>query len=187
MSQVAVYCSWENTDPAYFAMAEEVGRELGQTGHAVVFGGGGTGPMGAMGRAALAAGADVTSVTLPEWVDEWDSHYARLITRKPRRPWRWRRVGLNMSERMAEMEERAEAFLILPGGLGSAAELFSAWKLAVNGPVRPVIVLDPNGEYADLFLWAKSATRTGFVPARAWDLIRVVQTVPAAMDALNGK
>jgi uncharacterized protein (TIGR00730 family) len=170
---VAVYCSWECEDQSYFTLAEQVGRLLGEAGFSVVFGGGGTGPMGAMGRAALAAGADVTSVTVPEWVDEWDPKYARLITRP------------NMSERMAEMEERANAFLILPGGLGSAAELFSAWKLAVNGPVRPVVVLDPASEYAALFEWAKAATRTGFVPQRAWDLIKVAQTVPRAIAALS--
>jgi uncharacterized protein (TIGR00730 family) len=145
---VAVYCSWQC--PAEYALREAaaVGRRLGEAGLKVVFGGGTLGPMGAMAAAARAAGAHVTAVTLPEWVEDGDNGCDELI------------LVDTLAERVAEMERRADAFVVLGGGLGTLHELLSAWTDSCNGSHRkPIVVLDPDGLYAPL--WDPDRAGTG--------------------------
>jgi uncharacterized protein (TIGR00730 family) len=92
-----------------------------------------------------------------------------------------------MRERKAEMERRADAFLALPGGLGTLEELFEVWTAASLGMhAKPVVVLDPVGFYDPLWRYLEDMVHTGFIRRPAYDLLRRARDLPAALTALDG-
>jgi uncharacterized protein (TIGR00730 family) len=170
---VAVYCSWQC--PAEYALREAaaVGRRLGEAGLKVVFGGGTLGPMGAMAAAARAAGAHVTAVTLPEWVEDGDNGCDELI------------LVDTLAERVAEMERRADAFVVLGGGLGTLHELLSAWTDSCNGSHRkPIVVLDPDGLYAPLWDLVSRMVACRFTSRAVLERIRIVRAPDGVIPGL---
>ncbi|NEW37065.1 TIGR00730 family Rossman fold protein, partial [Nocardia cyriacigeorgica] len=77
-----------------------------------------------------------------------------------------------MRERKQVMEDRADAFLTLPGGIGTLEEFFEAWTGAYLGVHdKPVVVLDPDGHYGGLFAWVDELHTRGFVPQTALDRV----------------
>jgi uncharacterized protein (TIGR00730 family) len=89
-----------------------------------------------------------------------------------------------MRERKALMEERADAFLALPGGLGTCEELFEVWSSAALGlHAKPVVLLDPDGHWRSLLDWVRDLVVRGFVRDAAVARLTVVSDVPAALDA----
>jgi uncharacterized protein (TIGR00730 family) len=169
---VAVYASWQSVQMQDIEMARKMGRLLAAAGYRMVFGGGTAGPMGAAGQAAKRAGAHVTSVTQPDWVEPADHDYDELLTR-PRLPLR-----------MDEIECRADAFVVLPGGLGTAAELFSAWADAGNGShTKPIILVAPSDDPVYLLMdYAYRRAEDGYVSEEA---LRLVTTVDTPEDAIE--
>jgi uncharacterized protein (TIGR00730 family) len=92
-----------------------------------------------------------------------------------------------MRERKAEMERRADAFLALPGGIGTLEELFEVWTAASLGMhAKPVVVLDPEGFYEPLWRYLEDLVRSGFVRRPAYDTLRRVRDLPSALAALDG-
>ena len=91
-----------------------------------------------------------------------------------------------MRDRKAEMERRADAFLALPGGIGTMEELFEVWTSASLGMhTKPVAVLDQGGFYAPLWDWIGTLAARGFVRRAAWDMLIRVDGVASAFDALE--
>lgn len=139
---VAVYCaSSDRPDPKYAAAAERLGTELGRHGWALVYGGSSRGLMGAYARGAKAAGAHVTGV-LTDAVrsSEVANRNADELLTAP-----------NMRERKATFQARANAFLILPGGTGTADELFDTLQLKLIGQLnQPIILFNQDGYYDSL-------------------------------------
>jgi uncharacterized protein (TIGR00730 family) len=178
MTAVAVYCaSSDRIDPAYLRLAAEVGTELGRRGHVLVTGGGSVSMMGAVGRAARAAGAHTVGViprhlVLMEVADH-DSDELVLVD--------------TMRERKAEMDRRADAFLVLPGGIGTFEEFFEVWTAGTLGMhAKPVVVLDPDGFYAPLWAWLDDLAGRGFVRRSALESLVLAGSVGAALDAAAG-
>jgi uncharacterized protein (TIGR00730 family) len=92
-----------------------------------------------------------------------------------------------MRARKAEMDARADAFLTLPGGIGTLEEFFEVWTAASLGlHAKPVVVLDPDAFYTPLWQWLEHLAGTGFVRQHALDLLRRVTTVEAAFVELGG-
>jgi uncharacterized protein (TIGR00730 family) len=86
------------------------------------------------------------------------------------------------------MIEKADAFLTLPGGLGTLDELFEVWTTATLGVHRkPVVLLDADGFYAGLVDWLRTLPAGGFARREALDLLIVVDGVPAALSALEAR
>jgi uncharacterized protein (TIGR00730 family) len=166
VSAVCVYCaSSEGIDPVHLALAEEVGERLGAAGHDIVSGGGRVSMMGAVTRAARAAGARTIGV-IPEHLvsrEVADHESDELI------------VVATMRERKRVMESRADAFVALPGGIGTLEELFEMWTSRSLGMHdKPVIVLDPDGFYTPLWTWLGDLAERGFVRTEALEtLVRV--------------
>ncbi|MEB2344993.1 MAG: TIGR00730 family Rossman fold protein [Deltaproteobacteria bacterium] len=144
----------------FLAVATALGAEIARRGHDLVYGGGRTGLMGALADGALAAGGRVHGVILRRFIDE-DVHH----------------LGVEMCEvddmraRKAGLDERADAFVALPGGLGTLeelAEVLSFRKLGLHH--RPVVLLDAAGFWDPLLEWLGRAIDTGFEKptARAW-------------------
>ena len=178
MAAICVYCSSsEQIDPSYLVLAEAVGAELAAGGHSLVSGGGRVSMMGRVARAARAGGAHTVGV-IPEHLIRYevaDTEADELV------------VVETMRERKRVMDERSDAFLALPGGLGTFEELFEVWTSASLGMhAKPVVVLDPDGFYAPLWSYLEDLRERGFVRQAALDQLVRVADVPAAFAALEG-
>lgn len=177
MATICVFCaSSERIDPAYVDLAAEVGKELARRGHDLVTGGGSVSCMGAVARAARAGGARTVGV-IPHALTEMEiaDHDADELV-----------VTADMRSRKGEMDRRADAFLTLPGGVGTLEELMEIWVARVlMMHAKPVVVLDPDGVFALLRDQVELLVSRGFARASVWDAVSWVATVPAAFDALE--
>lgn len=139
MKRLGVFCgSSPGTEPAYCAAATAVGRLVAARGDAIVYGGGHVGLMGALADAALAGGAEVTGV-IPQWlVDREVAH--RGVSHL--------HVVESMHDRRRLIYDLSDAFLVLPGGLGTFEELFEVLSWAQLGLLRrPCGVLNVEGYF----------------------------------------
>ncbi len=175
MTAIAVYCaSSTRIAPEHLELAAAVGTELARRGHTLVTGGGSVSMMGAVGRAAREAGGHTVGV-IPDalvMLEVADRDSDELVL-----------VG-TMRERKREMDDRADAFVVLPGGIGTLEEFFEVWTAASLGMhAKPVVVLDPDGFYAPLWAWLEDLERRGFVRRAALDALVLARTVPDALTA----
>jgi uncharacterized protein (TIGR00730 family) len=175
--RICVYCSSsDRIDPGYVLLAGQVGTELAGRGHTLVSGGGSVSCMGAVARSARAGGAHTVGVIPRRLLDleVSDTDADELI------------VTETMRERKAIMDDRADAFLALPGGLGTLEELFEIWVAAMLGMhAKPIVVLDPDGVFAHLHTLVDSLVDKGFVLAGARALLRWATSPAEALDFLE--
>lgn len=177
MAAVCVFCaSSTRLDARWLDLASEVGRELGKRGHTLVSGGGCVGMMGSVADGARDGGAFTLGV-MPEALmalEVADRDADELL------------VTADLASRKVLMTERSDAFLILPGGIGTLDELFEVWTTASLGVHdKPVVILDIDGFYAGLLGWLEGLAGQGFISARAMSAIRVVRTVGDALDSVG--
>jgi uncharacterized protein (TIGR00730 family) len=173
--RICVYCASADGIPAHHLdLAREVGAGIAGRGWELVSGGGRVSMMGAVARAARAGGARTTGVIPRSMVErEWADHDSDELL-----------VVDTMRERKAEMEARADAFVALPGGLGTCEELFEVWTAGVLGlHAKPVVLLDPDGHYTGLLDWLRDLGARGFLHDSALARVAVVRGVTAALDA----
>jgi uncharacterized protein (TIGR00730 family) len=91
-----------------------------------------------------------------------------------------------MAARKTVMVDRADAFLVLPGGLGTLDELFEVWTTATLGlHDKPIVLLDTEGFYAGLLAWLEGLVVAGFVRAPALTRVHVVRRMDEALDAVE--
>jgi uncharacterized protein (TIGR00730 family) len=149
---------------------------LAAAGHSLVSGGGRVSMMGAVARSARAGGAWTVGV-IPEHLMPYevaDVEADELI------------VVETMRERKRIMDSRSDAFLALPGGIGTLEELFEMWtSLSLGMHAKPVAVLDPDGLFDPLWRWLDDLVRRGFVRQEALDLLARTTTVDDAFAALK--
>lgn len=155
--RVCVYCGANvGARPAYAEAARRLGRFLGERGLGLVYGGGNVGLMGVVADAALAAGAEVVGVIPRALVARELGHQGLTELR----------VVATMHERKAVMAELADAFVALPGGLGTLDELFEVMTWAQLGlHQKPIGLLDVDGFFAPLITYLDRAVTEGFVRA----------------------
>ena len=173
--RVCVYCaSIEGIAPRYIQLAADVGAGIAERGWELVSGGGRTSMMGALAIAARRGGARTVGVIPHAMVErEWADHESDELL-----------VVDTMRERKALMEVHADAFLALPGGIGTCEELFEVWTsgyLRLHG--KPVVLLDPDGHYGGLLDWVHGLMDKGFVRPEALARLIVTRDVDAALDA----
>jgi uncharacterized protein (TIGR00730 family) len=170
--RICVFCgSNTGTDPAYADAARHLGQLFGREGIGLVYGGGSVGLMGELADAVLAAGGEVTGV-IPHalWAREVGHRGLTDL-----------RIVDTMHERKAMMADLADAFIALPGGLGTLEEIFEIWTWAQLGlHPKPLGFLDVNGFYAPLMVFLDRAMRERFVrePHRA---IAMIERDPEAL------
>ena len=169
---VCVYCgSRPGLDAAFAQAANTVGRLIGQSGGQLVYGGGRAGLMGIVADAALAAGATVVGV-IPQALMERELGHRGLTELH---------VVQTMHERKQMMAERSDAFLALPGGIGTLEELFEVWTWQQLGyHDKPVGLLNVAGYYDRLLRFLDETGRQGFVPTAQRELLQV-DADPAAL------
>jgi len=177
VSSICVFCaSSERIDPRYVELAAAVGTELARRGHTLVSGGGSVSCMGAVAFAARKGGAYTIGV-IPEALvakEVADDAADELV------------VTRDMRERKGEMDRRADAFLALPGGLGTLEEVFEIWVARSLGMHdKPLVILDPDGVYEMLRVQVDDLVLRGFARPAVRDSIAWTTTIDAAFDALE--
>ena len=153
--RVCVFCgSNSGSDKVYVEAACDLGRLFAREGIALVYGGGSVGLMGELADAVLSSGGEVIGV-IPHalWAREVGHRGLTDI-----------RIVDTMHERKAMMADLADAFIALPGGLGTMEEIFEIWTWAQLGlHQKPVGFLDVNGFYAPLMQFLDRAVRERFL------------------------
>jgi uncharacterized protein (TIGR00730 family) len=172
---ICVYCGSRPGDsPRFLDIARQVGSEIGRRGWRLVYGGGRVGLMGAVADAALAAGAPVLGV-IPQSLMRREVGHAGLSELQ---------VVETMHERKHLMAESADAFLALPGGIGTFEELFEAWTWRQLGyHAKPLGLLDADGYYEPLLSFLCSTVERGFLDAAQ---LASLQVGTVAADLLQG-
>lgn len=152
---LCVYCgSRPGTDPAFAGAARFVGDWIGRHGGQLIYGGGRNGLMGLVARATLDAGGRVVGVIPRALVErEWANQDCTELL-----------VVETMHERKREMAERADAFLALPGGIGTFEEFFEVWTWRQLGyHDKPVGLLNVNGYYDGLLQFLAQSVAQQFM------------------------
>ncbi|VAX39298.1 Lysine decarboxylase family [hydrothermal vent metagenome] len=154
---IGVFCgSSGGNRPEYVEAARATGAALAARGLTLVYGGGGKGMMGAVADGALDAGGQVIGV-IPSWMVEKEAAHQGIQ----------RMIEVEtMLERKTRMAELSDAFLVLPGGLGTLDELFemATWsQLRTHGCSKPQGILNVAGYYDDLCRWLDRAIGDGFI------------------------
>jgi uncharacterized protein (TIGR00730 family) len=177
MQRICVYCgSNPGARPEYAAAARELARACAERGLGLVYGGGKVGLMGVLADAALAQGSEVIGVIPRALFDQEVAHtgVSKLEV-----------VG-SMHERKARMAELADAFLALPGGLGTLEELFEVWTWTQLGfHAKPCGLLDVAGYYAPLVAFLGSSVAEGFVLPEHRAALLVGTDAGALLDGLS--
>ncbi|MCF6467473.1 TIGR00730 family Rossman fold protein [Nonomuraea sp. MG754425] len=176
---ICVYCASSlSIDRKYLELAATVGAELARRGHTLVSGGGSVSCMGAVTSAARAAGGRTVGVIPQVLVDMEvaDEESDELI------------VTADMRERKGVMDARSDAFLVLPGGIGTLEELFEIWTARVLGiHDRPLVLLDPWGLYRPLRELIEGMYDEGFTRPDVFDAISWTTTVEQAFAHLEAR
>ena len=169
---VCVYCAASPRHPDLLSLARQVGEAVAERGWTLVSGGGNVSAMGAVAAGARSRGGHTVGVIPKALVHRElaDIEADELI------------VTDTMRERKQVMEDRSDAFLALPGGIGTLEELFETWTAGYLGMHdRPVVLLDPDGHYDGLLRWLESLVPTGYVAQGALDRLIVVDDVEVAL------
>lgn len=175
---VCVFCgSSFGTDPAYRDAARAIGAGIAKMGYTLVFGGGGLGLMGDVARAALDGGSAIQGI-MPAFLQALEpevSPQEKLI------------VTPHMQERKNLMLQMSDAFLVLPGGLGTFDEFFEVVTEAQLGVhAKPIIVVNVNGYYDALDAMLHAIIKAGFARDMVLKLYYLADGAEAALEILEG-
>lgn len=171
---ICVYgASGNELEREYFSAAEELGRLIARGGHRLVFGGGSGGLMGSCARGAAAAGGEILGIA-PRFFDEPGVLFKDcsdfIFTH-------------SMSERKQLMEERSDAFIALPGGIGTFEEFFETLTLKQLGlHSKPMALVNTLGYYEPLRQMLESAAAGRFM---SWACMELFALCREPEDALR--
>lgn len=173
-----MYCSSSrHVDRVYFDAAAELGTAIARAGWRLVYGGNRIGCMGALADAARAAGGRVTGITPRLLVDRGiaDEHCDELV------------VTSSMRERKALLEERGDAFIAMPGGLGTLEELVEVLVARILGyHAKPIVILNAANYYGPLMTMIEHGIEGRFINQRVQAEFRVTQDVAETIEFLKG-
>jgi uncharacterized protein (TIGR00730 family) len=177
MNRLAVYCgSSPGADPAFAEAARALGVEMARRRIGLVYGGGRLGLMGIVADAVLDSGGEAYGV-IPQALIDLEVAHTGLTELH---------VVTTMHERKAKMTDLCDAFVALPGGIGTLDELFEAWTWnALGYHAKPVALLNIGGFWDNLVELMDHVMTSGFMsPARRAQLL-VAGTVDEAIDTLD--
>jgi uncharacterized protein (TIGR00730 family) len=179
MAAIGVFCASSSTlEQKWLDLATRTGREIAARGHSLISGGGCVGMMGAVADGARSGGAHTVGVIPQSLVDleVADADADELI------------VTADMGSRKNVLIERSDAFITLPGGLGTLDELFEVWTTAtLDLHHKPIVLLDPEGFYDGLLAWLSQLAHTQFVRQAALERVTLAKSIPEALDLIEGR
>jgi len=166
--------SSDTLEQAYYDAARRLGALIGQGGHTLVHGGGRTGLMGACAEGVIAAGGGLIGVA-PRFFDEGD------VLLKDQGEFIFTDT---MAERKSKMEELADAFIVLPGGVGTLEEFFEVFTLRLLGrQEKNIVLLNTCGYYDALYALLADSIAKGFTARDALSLLPLCETEEEALAA----
>lgn len=178
MATICVFCASSDDIPRHYVdLATEVGAELARRGHSLVSGGGSVSLMGAVARAVRAGGGRTVGI-IPRALLEMEiaDHAADELV-----------VCDTMRERKGEMDRRSDAFITLPGGIGTLEELLEVWTARTLGMHdKPVVVCDPDDAYAPLRAQIDQLVERGFARPEINDALVWCTTAAEAVALAEG-
>ena len=175
---VCVFCgSSFGNNPLYREAARAIGTGIAKMGYSLVFGGGGLGLMGDVARAALDGGSDIQGI-MPGFLQALEpevSPQEKLI------------ITPHMQERKALMLQMSDAFIVLPGGLGTFDEFFEvAVEAQLGVHAKPIIVVNVNGYFDALDAMLHKTIEAGFAKKTVLKLYYLADGAEAALEILEG-
>ncbi len=178
MKSICVYCgSNPGRDPEFVTAARAVGSRLARVGLDIVYGGGQVGLMGEVADAALDAGGRVIGV-IPEFLALKEIAHLDLSELY---------VVQSMHARKAKMAHLSDAFIALPGGIGTMEELFEIWTWGQLGQHRkPVGLLNVHGYYDDLVAFLDKMADQNFLAADHRASLMVADRIDDLLEAFRG-
>jgi uncharacterized protein (TIGR00730 family) len=183
INAICVYCgSSPGTDPAFVEAARDFGKILAHSGIRLVWGGGSVGLMGAIASSVIEHGGAATGI-IPEFL---------TAKERPRRLAQEQIITRDMHERKSTMFDRADAFVALPGGIGTLEELIEQMTWAQLGRhKKPILIANINGFWDPLLSLLAHMRVAGLVPppSRGVDLLvveRVGDILPKLHEAVRG-
>ena len=177
IASLCVFCGAQTgRNPAHGEAARSLGTALARRGITLVYGAGGIGLMGVLADAVLAGGGAVVGV-IPEHLESLEVAHPGLTETV---------VTADMFQRKQIMIDRADGFVVLPGGFGSLDEFFEVltWKqLGLHD--KPVVVLDSAGYWGPLLALLDHVSAEGFAPSATGGLATVVRSTDALLRAFE--
>lgn len=177
LDSICVYCSSSNAAaPAYMEAAAELGRALAREGMRLVYGGGGVGLMGACAAAAHAAGGQVLGI-IPAFLVGKERPLGEVETI----------VVQSMHERKMRMFEGSDAFVVLPGGIGTLEEVIEllSWR-RLDLHTKPIVFYNPDGFWDGLFAFFRASVAQKLTPPEFLQSYHVVERIQDVMPVLRG-
>jgi uncharacterized protein (TIGR00730 family) len=177
IKRVCVFCGASpKVPPVFLDMAYDVGKKLAKKKYTLVYGGGNSGLMGASANGVLEAGGEVVGI-FPDILKGKEAEHLGLTVLIQTK---------TMHERKREMYDRSDAFVILPGGLGTMDEFFeiATWR-KLGGHNKPIIIYDFMGYWERLLKLLQSMIRHGFMGADTSSIFLVARTEEELFDLLK--
>jgi uncharacterized protein (TIGR00730 family) len=177
LSSICVFCGARfGANPAARELASKLGELLAKQGITLVYGGGGVGLMGVLANSALKAGGRVVGV-IPRFLLQREAGHPALDETV---------VVETMHQRKLQMFERADAFVVLPGGIGTLEEFFEVLSWRTLGlHVKPIAILDLNGYWAPLADLLRGVVDGEFAAPTHLDHVVFVSDLKALLPALE--
>ncbi len=174
---LCVYCSSSTKlAPKYYAVGEQLGREMVAHGWGLIYGGGNIGLMGSVARSVKDAGGTVVGV-IPDFMQVRELAYVEATELV---------VVPTMRERKRVMAERADAFVTLPGGIGTLEEMTEIMsERYLNLTRKPLVLLNQDGFYDDLLRFFERMVAENFKSAGLAELLAVAPDLAAVWELLN--
>lgn len=165
--RICVYGAASPTiDPEYIEKVEILGREMVARGHSLVFGGGGNGLMGAAARGVYSAGGHILGV-IPSFFRTEEIEAICEVCNELIEP-------ETMRERKQIMEDNADAFIVVPGGIGTFEEFFEILTLKqLCRHNKPIVLYNLKGYYDDLNAVMEQAMKKGFIRENCKELYQI--------------
>jgi uncharacterized protein (TIGR00730 family) len=175
--RVAVYCSSSvNIDKKYVDFAFDLGTALALNGVDLVWGGGQVSMMGAVAKAVRQGGRKTFGV-IPE-------HLTNMELSDPESDEMF--IVDTMRNRKQKMDDLSDAFIVLPGGIGTLEEFFEIWTGKYLGfHNKPVVVCDPDGAFAQLRSALDYLVELNFMNGKQETLVNWVSDIPSALKAIG--
>ena len=177
--RIAVFCSSSpSIDSKFIDLAFDLGEGIARSGAELVSGGGHISAMGAISRGARSVGGRTIGIIPQKLVDiEFADHDSDELI-----------VVDSMRTRKAKIEDMSDAFITLPGGLGTLEELFEIWVgRYLKFHDKPVIILDPFGVYQPLHALVEHLENENFVKPGMRELLHWTTTVEEAVTIAHGE